>query len=198
MRWRSPQRQTPRRRRPFDVVRTEIKTEGDTAVFRIAVSGEAGADRPAATGTFAGSRVYAYVWPTSLDSSAAGFDPTQGIVAPAVTFHPDFDDGVHGVKNSAVCGTPIGWFLPRTQRARAGSRSSIFRPGPSPGSRRPGRACRCKIRWIQGRFDGYYSHRIACFHWTLPGRLRSPDATLNTSATQSSGAWRSASAVTPS
>jgi hypothetical protein len=32
---------------PFDVVRTEIKSEGDTAAFRIAVSGEAGADRPA-------------------------------------------------------------------------------------------------------------------------------------------------------
>jgi hypothetical protein len=89
-------------RTPFDVVRTEIKTEGDTAVFRIAVSGEAGADRPAATGTFAGSRVHAYVWPTSLDSSAVAFDPKQGIVALAVTFHPDFDDGAHGVKNSAV------------------------------------------------------------------------------------------------
>lgn len=76
--------------------------DGDTADFRIAVSGEAGADRPAATSAFAGSRVHAYVWPTSLDSSAVGFDPKQGIVALAVTFHPDFDDGAHGVKNSAV------------------------------------------------------------------------------------------------
>lgn len=53
----------------------------------------------------------------------------------------------------------------------------------------------------QGRFDGY-SHRSACFHWTLPGRLRSPDAIFSTPATQSSGAWRPAlicrAAVTPS
>ncbi|MGB6325611.1 MAG: hypothetical protein WBG11_07500 [Methylocella sp.] len=76
--------------------------DGDTADFRIAVSGEASADRPAATSAFAGSRVHADVWPTSLDSSAVGFDPKQGIVALAVTFHPDFDDGAHGVKNSAV------------------------------------------------------------------------------------------------
>ena len=33
-----------------------------------------------------------YVWPTTLDPSAVGFEAGQGILALAVTSHPDFDD----------------------------------------------------------------------------------------------------------
>ncbi|MBL8657628.1 MAG: hypothetical protein JNJ92_09770 [Altererythrobacter sp.] len=58
----------------------------------MAVSSEAGASRPARTGQLAGSSVYSYVWPTSINSSAVGFDADQGILAFAVTSHPDFDD----------------------------------------------------------------------------------------------------------
>lgn len=76
----------------FDVVHTRIKTEGNTAVFHIAVSGKAGASKPARTGKLAGSRVFSYVWPTTLDPSAVGFDAKSGILAFAVTAHPDFDD----------------------------------------------------------------------------------------------------------
>jgi hypothetical protein len=68
-------------------------------VFTTRVRGRAGNDRPTATGRFAGSGVHAYVWPTSLDSAAVGFEPGQGIVALAVTFHPDFDDGARGAVN---------------------------------------------------------------------------------------------------
>jgi len=86
----------------FDIIETSIVTKGDTAVFTTRVRGDAGAHKPAATGKFEGSDVYAYVWPTSLDSGEIGFDKGQGIVALAVTFHPDFDDGANGAKNRDV------------------------------------------------------------------------------------------------
>lgn len=76
----------------FDIVHTRIRTEGSTAVFHMAVSGRAGASKPAATGKLAGSAVFSYVWPTSLDPSVIGFEPKAGILAFAVTAHPDFDD----------------------------------------------------------------------------------------------------------
>lgn len=84
---------------PFDVVRTEVFTEGKNAVFRTLVRGGAGTVVPETTGKFEGSGVYAYVWPTSLNSSDVGFDKDQGIVALAATFHPDFDDGAYGAVN---------------------------------------------------------------------------------------------------
>ncbi|NSY20173.1 hypothetical protein [Neorhizobium sp. AL 9.2.2] len=86
----------------FDIVETAITTKGTTAVFSTRVRGEAGKDKPDATGKFEGSEVYAYVWPTSLDSSEIGFDKKQGIVALAVTFHPDFDDAANGAKNRHI------------------------------------------------------------------------------------------------
>ena len=76
----------------FDVVHTRISTEGNTAVFHMAVSGKAGATRPAPSGKLAGSSVFSYVWPTSLDPTVVGFEPKAGILAFAVTSHPDFDD----------------------------------------------------------------------------------------------------------
>src|SRR5690606_15602560 len=36
--------------------------------------------------------VLGYVFPTSLRSQDVGFAPTEGVVALAVTSHPDFDD----------------------------------------------------------------------------------------------------------
>lgn len=86
----------------FDIIETTIVTRGDTAVFTTRVRGEAGKDKPDATGKFEGSTVYAYVWPTSLDSGEIGFDDAQGIVALAVTFHPDFDDAANGGENRHI------------------------------------------------------------------------------------------------
>lgn len=77
---------------PFDLVHTRIRTEGNVAVFHIAVSGNAGASRPAKSGKLAGSRVFSYVWPTTLDPATVGFEAASGILAFAVTAHPDFDD----------------------------------------------------------------------------------------------------------
>ena len=86
----------------FDIIETTIVTRGDTAVFTTRVRGEAGKDKPDSTGKFEGSSVYAYVWPTTLNSGEIGFEKDQGIVALAVTFHPDFDDAAYGGKNRHV------------------------------------------------------------------------------------------------
>lgn len=77
---------------PFDIVHTRITTEGNVATFHMAVSGKAGANKPAKNGKLAGSRVFSYVWPTSIDPGAVGFEPKSGILALAVTSHPDFND----------------------------------------------------------------------------------------------------------
>ena len=76
----------------FDIVHTRIATKGHIATFHVAVSGKAGANRPAASGKLAGSTVFSYVWPTSLDPATVGFEAGSGILAFAVTAHPDFDD----------------------------------------------------------------------------------------------------------
>ncbi len=77
---------------PFDVVHTRISTEDNALVFHMQVSGKAGRTRPTKSGQLAGSRVFSYVWPTSLDPAEVGFEPQAGILAFAVTAHPDFDD----------------------------------------------------------------------------------------------------------
>ncbi|WP_448659092.1 hypothetical protein ACPVPU_01200 [Sphingomonas sp. CJ99] len=86
----------------FDIVRTDVTSKGEDIVFRVQVRGKAGAIRPKPIGQFAGSAVYSYVWPTSLDSGAVGFETQQGILALAVTFHPDFDDTADGSANRHV------------------------------------------------------------------------------------------------
>ncbi|MDB5869339.1 MAG: hypothetical protein JWP96_1671 [Polaromonas sp.] len=77
---------------PYDIVRTKISTEGNVAVFHMQVSGKAGASKPTRTGKLAASSVFSYVWPTTLDPSSVGFESKSGILAFAVTAHPDFDD----------------------------------------------------------------------------------------------------------
>lgn len=86
----------------FDIVRTSVRSVGPEVVFQVQVAGKAGELKPKAVGQFAGSAVYSYVWPTSLDSATVGFDSAQGILALAVTFHPDFDDGTGGAINRHV------------------------------------------------------------------------------------------------
>ncbi|HET6788398.1 MAG TPA: hypothetical protein VFH49_10585, partial [Aquabacterium sp.] len=48
--------------------------------------------RPTRSGKLAGSQVFSYVWPTSMDPAVVGFEAKSGILALAVTSHPDFDD----------------------------------------------------------------------------------------------------------
>lgn len=76
----------------FDIVAADITTDGRNAVFTLSVAGRPGEDRPEMAGKLAGAPVFSYVWPTTLDPSAVGFEPGAGILAFAVTIHPDFDD----------------------------------------------------------------------------------------------------------
>lgn len=76
----------------FDIVHARISTEDGEAKFHMAVSGKAGAVKPAKHGQLAGASVFSYVWPTSLDPYEVGFEHKAGILALAVTAHPDFDD----------------------------------------------------------------------------------------------------------
>ncbi|MFZ5751783.1 MAG: hypothetical protein ACOY5U_12045 [Pseudomonadota bacterium] len=77
---------------PFDIVHARIVQNGSVLSFHMAVSGRAGESRPAPTGALAGSGVFSYVWPTTLGTATVGFEPGAGILALAVTAHPDFDD----------------------------------------------------------------------------------------------------------
>jgi len=77
---------------PFDIIHTKITTKDNVATFHMAVSGKAGENKPTPTGQLAGSNVFSYVWPTSIDSYEVGFEKKAGILALAVTSHPDFDD----------------------------------------------------------------------------------------------------------
>jgi hypothetical protein len=76
----------------FDITGAEATTDGRLATFSMEVTGEVGSRIPERTGKLHGAKVDAYVWPTKLDPSVVGFDPGSGILALAVTAHPDFDD----------------------------------------------------------------------------------------------------------
>ncbi len=77
---------------PFDIVHARIATDGNVATFRMSVSGKAGETHPTPAGKLAGSEVFAYVWPTTIDPAEVGFEAGAGILAMTVTAHPDFDD----------------------------------------------------------------------------------------------------------
>lgn len=76
----------------FDITRAGATTDGRLATFAMEVSGAIGSVKPAPTGKLPGAKVDAYVWPTKLDPGVVGFAKGSGILALAVTAHPDFDD----------------------------------------------------------------------------------------------------------
>jgi hypothetical protein len=78
----------------FDIVETDIHVDHAQrwVEFSMQVKGIAGADRPQRKGAFAGADVFSYVWPTRIDPFDVGFEHDAGILALAVTIHPDFDD----------------------------------------------------------------------------------------------------------
>lgn len=76
----------------FDIVSASATADQRVARFAMEVAGTAGSVKPAAHGQLKGSKVAAYVWVTKVDASAAGFDKGAGLLALAVTAHPDFDD----------------------------------------------------------------------------------------------------------
>ncbi|WP_435624802.1 hypothetical protein [Flagellimonas sp.] len=78
----------------FSINAVQVTHEKDLAVtvWEIAVDGSAGNTMPQAVGQLDGAPVLGYVFPTSLNSTDVGFGKVEGIVALALTSHPDFDD----------------------------------------------------------------------------------------------------------
>lgn len=76
----------------FDILQAKAETDGNKVTFHMTTRGTAGAEKPKKTGKFAASQVYAYVWPTKVDPEAVGFEKGAGILAAAITAHPDFND----------------------------------------------------------------------------------------------------------
>lgn len=64
----------------------------EQVVMTINVSGNAGATTPTPVGQLDGAPVLGYVFPTTLTANDVGFGNAEGIVAMALTSHPDFDD----------------------------------------------------------------------------------------------------------
>jgi len=65
-----------------------------STIWKIEVEGNAGETTPKPVGQLNGAPVLVlgYVFPTSLKPTDVGFNQTDGIVALALTSHPDFDD----------------------------------------------------------------------------------------------------------
>ena len=77
---------------PFDIRKAGATANERLITFFMELEGEAGSIKPAPTGQLPGAGVAAYVWPTGLDPATVGFDAGSGILALAITAHPDFDD----------------------------------------------------------------------------------------------------------
>ena len=64
----------------------------DLTIWEVHVKGNAGKTTPTKVSQLDGAPVLGYVFPTSLKPTDVGFNQTDGIVALALTSHPDFDD----------------------------------------------------------------------------------------------------------
>ncbi|MBW4581963.1 MAG: hypothetical protein KME42_20550 [Tildeniella nuda ZEHNDER 1965/U140] len=78
----------------LEVIGTSVRylKEADILVFEQTVKGTAGKTLPKPRGSVDGAPVLGYVFPTTLKPEDAGFGKVEGILALAVTSHPDFDD----------------------------------------------------------------------------------------------------------
>ncbi|MBL7736557.1 MAG: hypothetical protein JNL51_13945 [Chitinophagaceae bacterium] len=78
----------------FKIKSVSVKHSADIAatIWEIVVKGTAGKTTPTPAGQLNGAPVLGYVFPTTLKPTDVGFSDTEGIVALALTSHPDFDD----------------------------------------------------------------------------------------------------------
>ncbi len=85
---------TPYNNEDFQIESVQVIHKADLGimVWEIVVNGQAGATVPKPAGQLDGAPVLGYVFPTSLQPSDVGFSTTEGILALALTSHPDFDD----------------------------------------------------------------------------------------------------------
>ena len=82
----------PAKTAAFDILGAHAHRDGRIVTFHMTTAGTAGSETPEPAGKLGGAGVLSYVWPTSLDPAAVGFEGGTGILALAATSHPDFDD----------------------------------------------------------------------------------------------------------
>ncbi|WP_273565884.1 hypothetical protein [Maribacter halichondriae] len=73
-------------------VRVVHKEDLGITIWELDVNRTAGKTTPQKVGQLDGAPVLAYVFPTNLNPTDVGFGHTDGIIALALTSHPDFDD----------------------------------------------------------------------------------------------------------
>jgi len=78
----------------LDLTATEATYRSDVATFVMTLdtASSVATSIPTPGGTLDGAPVLGYAFPTSIDPSEVGFEGASGILALAVTSHPDFDD----------------------------------------------------------------------------------------------------------
>ncbi|HRP55855.1 hypothetical protein [Agriterribacter sp.] len=107
-------------------------------VWEMKVKGSAGKTTPTPVGRLNGAPVLGYVFPTTLKSEDVGFSHTEGIVALALTSHPDFDDtplwdeSADGkYDNDGIIWHPHWVVLTEDKRVDGGLAVKQFNPGDS-------------------------------------------------------------------
>lgn len=78
----------------LEILSTRVRylKDANLLIFEQTVEGTAGKTLPKPSGGVDGAPVLGYVFPTTLKPEDVGFSSGEGIVALAVTSHPDFDD----------------------------------------------------------------------------------------------------------
>jgi len=76
----------------IQTAKVEYLSNLDLLVFEQTLEDTAGKTVPPAVGQVDGAPVLGYVFPTTLKPKVAGFGEVEGVLALAVTSHPDFDD----------------------------------------------------------------------------------------------------------
>ena len=130
---------TPVRNTPdLDLTNAAVRhlPELGVLVFEVNVAGFAGRTVPEPAGQLDGAPVLGYVFPTSIDPADVGFGNVEGIVALAITSHPDFDDtplfdenADRDYKNDGVVWHPHWVVLRGDDRVAGGLSVRQFEPG---------------------------------------------------------------------
>lgn len=122
----------------FQITGVSVKHHPDigATVWEIKVKGSAGKTTPVPVGQLNGAPVLGYVFPTTLQSADVGFSQTEGIVALALTSHPDFDDtplwdeNIDGkYDNDGIIWHPHWVVLTEDKRVNGGLAVKQFNPG---------------------------------------------------------------------
>lgn len=122
----------------FKITKVSVVREVRIAstIWEINVKGNAGKTTPRLKGKLDSAAVLGYVFPTTLKPQDVGFSATEGIVALALTSHPDFDDTPlwdenldSNYANDGVVWHPHWVILTKDNRVKGGFSVKQFKKG---------------------------------------------------------------------